>query len=123
MCLVVVILKNQSFYRLTMLRRRDSNPRPLGYEPSELPSATTPLCYPYAKLRTVVFNIRTKKAAILTNSGSKQYNIMYQKNGCIALLSKRDGYRLRQGLSGGCDGSCQLSLTVVRGATNTECMG
>lgn len=39
MCLVGVILKNQSFYRLTMLRRRDSNPRPLGYEPSELPAA------------------------------------------------------------------------------------
>ena len=61
MCLVVVILKNQSFYRLTMLQRRDSNPQPLGYEPSELPSATTPLCYPYAKLKTVVSNIRTKK--------------------------------------------------------------
>ena len=50
-----------------MLRRKDSNLRPLGYEPSELPTATTPLCYPYAKLKTVVFNIRTKKAAILTN--------------------------------------------------------
>ena len=60
--------ENQSFYRLTMLRRKDSNLRPLGYEPSELPTATTPLCYPYAKLKTVVFNIRTKKAAILTNS-------------------------------------------------------
>ena len=61
--------ENQSFYRLTMLRRKDSNLRPLGYEPSELPTATTPLCYPYAKLNTVVFNIRgQKKAAILTNS-------------------------------------------------------
>ena len=60
--------ENQSFYRLTMLRRKGSNLRPLGYEPSELPTATTPLCYPYAKLKTVVFNIRTKKAAILTNS-------------------------------------------------------
>ena len=53
--------ENQSFYRLTMLRRKDSNLRPLGYEPSELPTATTPLCYPYAKLKTVFFNIRTKK--------------------------------------------------------------
>lgn len=69
MFLIVVILKNQSFYRLTMLRRRDSNPRPLGYEPSELPTATTPLCYPYAKLKTYAFNIRTKKAAILTDNG------------------------------------------------------
>lgn len=61
MYLIVVILKNQSFYRLTMLRRRDSNSRPLGYEPSELPTATTPLCYPDANLKTIVFNIRTKK--------------------------------------------------------------
>ena len=53
--------ENQSFYRLTMLRRKGSNLRPLGYEPSELPTATTPLCYPYAKLKTVLFNIRTKK--------------------------------------------------------------
>lgn len=53
--------ENQSFYRLTMLRRKGSNLRPLGYEPSELPTATTPLCYPYAKLNTVFFNIRTKK--------------------------------------------------------------
>ena len=60
--------ENQSFYRLTMLRRKDSNLRPLGYEPSELPTATTPLCYPYAKLKTVFFYMRTKKAAILTNS-------------------------------------------------------
>ena len=60
--------ENQSFYRLTVLRRKDSNLRPLGYEPSELPSATTPLYYPYAKLKTYAFNIRTKKAAILTNS-------------------------------------------------------
>ena len=59
--------ENQSFYRLTMLRRKGSNLRPLGYEPSELPTATTPL-YPYAKLKTHAFNIRTKKAAILTNS-------------------------------------------------------
>ncbi len=81
------------------------------------------LCYPYAKLKTKVFNIRTKKAAILTNSGSKQYNIMYQKNGCVALFSKRDRYWLRQGLRGGCEGSRQLSLTIVRGATNTECVG
>lgn len=105
-----------------MLRRRDSNPRPLGYEPSELPAATTPLCYSCAKLKTVVFNIRTKKAAILTNSGSKQYNIMYQKNGCIALLSKRNRYRLRQGLRGGCEGSRQFGLAIVRSATNAECM-
>lgn len=49
----------------------DSNHRPLGYEPSELPAATTPLCYyTYAKLKTEVFSVRTKKAAILTNSGS-----------------------------------------------------
>ena len=60
--------ENQSFYRLTMLRRKESNLRPLGYEPSELPTATTPLCYPYAKLKPVVFNMRTKKAAILPNS-------------------------------------------------------
>ena len=62
MCLVVVILKNQSFYRLTMLRRRDSNPRLLGYEPSELPSAATPLfCYPNAKLKAGLLTFRTKK--------------------------------------------------------------
>ena len=54
--------ENQSFYRLTMLRRKDSNLRPLGYEPSELPTATTPLCYPYAKLNACAFNIRTKKS-------------------------------------------------------------
>ena len=53
--------ENQFFYRLTMLRRKESNLRPLGYEPSELPTATTPLCYPYAKLKTYAFNIRTKK--------------------------------------------------------------
>ena len=70
--------ENQSFYRLTMLRRKDSNLRPLGYEPSELPTATTPLCYPYAKLKTVFFNIRTKNAAILTNSGINEI-IMYSK--------------------------------------------
>lgn len=58
------------FTWLLMLRRMDSNHRPLGYEPSELPAATTPLCYLYAKLKTEVFDIRTKKAAILTNSGS-----------------------------------------------------
>ena len=71
--------ENQSFYRLTMLRRKDSNLRPLGYEPSELPSATTPLCYPYAKLKTAVFNIRTKKAAILTNSDPKDYDKCIKK--------------------------------------------
>ena len=70
--------ENQSFYRLTMLRRKDSNLRPLGYEPSELPTATTPLCYPYAKLKTVVFNMRTKKAAILTN-GDLCFIIAHQK--------------------------------------------
>lgn len=79
--------------------------------------------YSYAKLKTVIKKFRTKKAAILTNSGSKQYNIMYQKNGCVALFSKRDRYWLRQGLRGGCEGSRQLSLTIVRGATNTECVG
>ena len=61
MCLVVVILKNQSFYRLTKLRRKGSNLRPLGYEPSELPTATTPLCYPYAKLKAARVIFRTKK--------------------------------------------------------------
>ena len=71
--------ENQSFYRLTMLRRKDSNLRPLGYEPSELPTATTPLCYPYAKLNACAFNIRTKKAAILTNSDPKTMVLMYKK--------------------------------------------
>ena len=61
MCLVVVILKNQSFYRLTKLRRKDSNLRPLGYEPSELPTATTPLCYPFAKLKAARVIFRKKK--------------------------------------------------------------
>lgn len=69
MCLVVVILKNQSFYRLTKLRRKGSNLRPLGYEPSELPTATTPLCYPYAKLKDARVIFRTKNAAILADNG------------------------------------------------------
>lgn len=69
MCLVVVILKNQSFYRLTKLRRKGSNLRPLGYEPSELPTATTPLCYPYAKLKAARVIFRTKNAAILADNG------------------------------------------------------
>ena len=61
--------ENQSFYRLTVLRRKDSNLRPLGYELSELPTATTPLYYQYAKLNACAFNIRTKKTAILTDNG------------------------------------------------------
>ena len=71
--------ENQSFYRLTMLRRKDSNLRPLGYEPSELPTATTPLCYPYAKLKTVFFNIRTKKplSSRTTASADKKSNQFY----------------------------------------------
>ena len=68
--------ENQSFYRLTMLRRKDSNLRPLGYEPSELPTATTPLCYhPYAKLKTVLFNIRTKKGRYSHERRPKNYGI------------------------------------------------
>ena len=68
--------ENQSFYRLTMLRRKDSNLRPLGYEPSELPTATTPLCYhPYAKLKTVLFNIRTKKGRYSHEPRPKNYGI------------------------------------------------
>ena len=70
--------ENQSFYRLTMLRRKDSNLRPLGYEPSELPTATTPLCYPYAKLKTVFFNIRTKKGRYSHEQRPLRYYV-YQK--------------------------------------------
>ena len=71
--------ENQSFYRLTMLRRKDSNLRPLGYEPSELPSATTPLCYPYAKLKTAVFNIRTKKGRHSHEPRPKYYDQFIRK--------------------------------------------
>ena len=71
--------ENQSFYRLTMLRRKDSNLRPLGYEPSELPTATTPLCYPYAKLKTVLFNIRTKKGRYSPEQRPLRYYV-YQKS-------------------------------------------
>ena len=71
--------ENQSFYRLTMLRRKDSNLRPLGYEPSELPTATTPLCYPYAKLKTVLFNIRTKKGRYSHEQRPKYYDQFIRK--------------------------------------------
>ena len=70
--------ENQSFYRLTMLRRKDSNLRPLGYEPSELPTATTPLCYPYAKLNACAFNIRTKKGRYSHEQRPSRYYV-YQK--------------------------------------------
>ena len=71
--------ENQSFYRLTMLRRKDSNLRPLGYEPSELPTATIPLCYPYAKLNTVVSNIRTKKGRYSHEQLPKYYDQFIRK--------------------------------------------
>ena len=71
--------ENQSFYRLTMLRRKDSNLRPLGYEPSELPTATTPLCYPCAKLKTYAFNIRTKKGRYSHEQRPKYYDQFIRK--------------------------------------------
>ncbi len=108
--------ENQSFYRLTMLRRKDSNLRPLGYEPSELPSATTPLCYPYAKLKTTTIIFRTKNAAILTDNGVNEI-IMYSKNSSKLCLSESDRYRLRQGFKGcgkcavlRCIAACDVAL-------------
>ena len=65
--------ENQSFYRLTMLRRKGSNLRPLGYEPSERTPATPPLCYPYAKLKTVFFNIKKKKGRYSHERRPKNY--------------------------------------------------
>ena len=88
--------ENQSFYRLTMLRRKDSNLRPLGYEPSELPTATTPLCYPYAKLKTVCFNMRTKKGRyshewrpLLYNSASEKKVVKFHSLSVIGIGSDR----------------------------------
>lgn len=86
--------ENQSFYRLTMLRRKDSNLRPLGYEPSGLPTATTPLYYPYAKLRTVCFNMRTKKGRyshewrpLLYNSASEKKVVKFHSLSVIGIGS------------------------------------
>ena len=102
--------ENQSFYRLTMLRRKDSNLRPLGYEPSELPTATTPL-YPYAKLKTVLFNIRTKKTAILTDNGidRKKSNQFY-----LIVIEIKSDIDLHEMDSGICSSDCDKLVFALK---------